>query len=137
MKTALLFTVLTAGAAFGQKPSAWLNEDLPSWLQFSGEYRARLEGFENGGFKPNDSDMYGLSRLRLNARIKQLLAADTGQDPERISHDINRDYWMSALEAQEYGLIDTIVGATDASLAADRAEAALDTPKNGHINGKV
>ena len=71
--------------------------------------------------------------LRLNARIKQLLAADTGQDAERISRDINRDYWMSAIEAQEYGLIDTIVGATDASLAADRAEAALE----GHKNGKA
>jgi ATP-dependent Clp protease, protease subunit len=77
--------------------------------------------------------------LRLNARIKQLLSADTGQDPERISRDINRDFWMSAVEAKAYGLIDTIVGATDASLAADRAEAALDTPahKNGHVNGKV
>ena len=71
--------------------------------------------------------------LRLNARIKQLLSADTGQDPERISRDINRDYWMSAIEAKEYGLIDTIVGATDASLAADRAEAALDTHKNGKV----
>src|SRR6202158_1596003 len=75
--------------------------------------------------------------LRLNARIKQLLAADTGQDPERISRDINRDYWMSGLEARDYGLIDPIVGATDASLAADRAEAALDghSTKNGHVNG--
>jgi ATP-dependent Clp protease protease subunit len=71
--------------------------------------------------------------LRLNARIKQLLAADTGQDPERISRDINRDYWMSAVEAREYGLIDTIVGSTDATLAADRAEAALDTHTNGHV----
>jgi ATP-dependent Clp protease protease subunit len=76
--------------------------------------------------------------LRLNTRIKELLAADTGQQPERISRDINRDYWMSALEAQEYGLIDIIVGATDASLAADRAEAALDEHKNGHAkNGKI
>ena len=76
--------------------------------------------------------------LRLNARIKQLLAADTGQDAERISRDINRDYWMSALEAREYGLIDSIVGATDASLAADRAEAALEDHKNGHVkNGKA
>jgi ATP-dependent Clp protease protease subunit len=76
--------------------------------------------------------------LRLNARIKQLLAADTGQDAERISHDINRDYWMSAIEAKEYGLIDTIVGATGASQAADRAEAALDEHKNGHThNGTV
>jgi ATP-dependent Clp protease protease subunit len=75
--------------------------------------------------------------LRLNARIKQLLAADTGQDAERISRDINRDYWMSAVEAKAYGLIDTIVGTTDATLAADRAEAALDTAAhtNGHLNG--
>jgi transcriptional regulator with XRE-family HTH domain len=66
------------------------------------------------------------------------LAADTGQDAERISRDINRDYWMSAVEAREYGLIDAIVGSTDASLAADRAEAALDEHKNGHAkNGKV
>ena len=75
--------------------------------------------------------------LRLNARIKQLLSADTGQDPERISRDINRDFWMSAVEAKAYGLIDTIVGATDASLAADRAEAALEkSHQNGHVNGK-
>jgi len=79
--------------------------------------------------------------LRLNARIKQLLAADTGQDPERISRDINRDYWMSAVEARDYGLIDSIVGATNATLAADLAEAALDShtqnQKNGHVNGKT
>src|SRR6267378_1161592 len=83
-----------------------------------------------------DIEVHAREILRLNARIKELLAADTGQDPERISRDINRDYWMSALEAQEYGLIDTIVGATDATVAADRAEAALDEHKNGHVNGK-
>ncbi len=44
---------------------------------------------------------------------------------------------MSALEAKEYGLIDAIVGSTEASLAADRAEAALDlTSKNGRTNGR-
>jgi hypothetical protein len=32
---------------------------------------------------------------------------------------------MSAVEAKEYGIIDHIVGATNVSLAADRAEAAL------------
>lgn len=70
MKTAWLVALLAAGAAFGQKPSAWLNEDLPAWLQFSGEYRARLEGFDGGGFKPGSSDMYGLSRLRLNVALQ-------------------------------------------------------------------
>ena len=71
--------------------------------------------------------------LKLNARIKELLAADTGQPAERLERDMNRDYWMSAIEAQEYGLIDTIVGSTQASLAADRAEAHLER-RNGRTH---
>jgi hypothetical protein len=63
------------------------------------------------------------------------MAADTGQPVERIERDINRDYWMSALEARDYGLIDSVVGSTDASLAADRAEAALDVAASEHTNG--
>jgi ATP-dependent Clp protease protease subunit len=82
-----------------------------------------------------DIEVHAREILRLNARIKQLLSADTGQDVERLSRDINRDYWMSALEARDYGLIDTIVGSTEATQAADRAEAALDIQvqrSNGH-----
>jgi ATP-dependent Clp protease protease subunit len=74
-----------------------------------------------------DIEVHAREIIRLNARIKELMAADTEQPVERIERDINRDYWMSALEAKEYGLIDTIVGSTQASQAADRAEAALDT----------
>ena len=69
-----------------------------------------------------DIDVQARELLRLNARIKELLSADTGQSVERIAQDINRDFWMSAVEAREYGLIDSIVGATEASHAADRAE---------------
>jgi ATP-dependent Clp protease protease subunit len=47
--------------------------------------------------------------LRLNARLKELMAAGTGQSLDQISHDINRDYWMSALEAKDYGVVDMIV----------------------------
>jgi hypothetical protein len=51
------------------------------------------------------------------------------QSVERLGHDINRDYWMSAAEAKEYGVVDLIVGQTAATVAADRAEAAVkDTP---------
>jgi ATP-dependent Clp protease protease subunit len=83
-----------------------------------------------------DIEIQAREILRLNARIKELLAADTGQTIERIERDIARDYWMSALEAKEYGLIDTIVGSTEASLKADRAEAALDaSSRNGRTNG--
>ncbi|HEY1292390.1 MAG TPA: ATP-dependent Clp protease proteolytic subunit [Chloroflexota bacterium] len=82
-----------------------------------------------------DIEVHAREIIRLNARIKELLAADTGQAVDRIERDINRDYWMSALEAREYGLIDTVVGSTDASLAADRAEAALDATTSEHRNG--
>jgi ATP-dependent protease ClpP protease subunit len=65
----------------------------------------------------------------MNARLQEMMAADTGQSVERLGHDINRDYWMSAAEAKEYGVVDLIVGQTEATAAADRAEAAVkDTP---------
>ncbi len=47
-----------------------LNNTLPKWLRFSGEYRARVEGFINGGFKPDNEDAYLLSRLRINMFIQ-------------------------------------------------------------------
>ena len=43
-----------------------VNAELPTWLRFSGEYRARVEGFTGGGFKPNTDDAYLLSRARIN-----------------------------------------------------------------------
>src|SRR4030081_314963 len=73
-----------------------------------------------------DIEVHAREILRLNARIKELLAADTGQEIDRISRDINRDYWMSAKEARDYGVIDMIHGATEASQAADLAEAAVE-----------
>jgi ATP-dependent Clp protease protease subunit len=72
-----------------------------------------------------DIEVHAREILRLNARLKELMASDTTQDIDRISRDINRDYWMSAQEAKDYGVIDAIVGQTEATAAADRAEAAV------------
>src|SRR5580765_8038490 len=72
-----------------------------------------------------DIEVHAREILRLNARLKELMASDTGQELERISRDINRDYWMSAHEARDYGVVDMIHGQTEATAAADRAEAAV------------
>src|ERR1700686_3303111 len=72
-----------------------------------------------------DIEVHAREILRLNARLKELMAADTGQEIDRISRDINRDYWMSAREARDYGVIDMIHGQTKSTQAADRAEAAV------------
>jgi hypothetical protein len=47
-----------------------VNGQLPSWLRLSGEERVRLEGVENGGFKPANSDLYLLQRFRFNLNIQ-------------------------------------------------------------------
>jgi ATP-dependent Clp protease protease subunit len=79
----------------------------------------------SAGFQGTAADIEVQAReiIRMNARLQEMMAADTGQSVERISHDINRDYWMSAQEARDYGVIDMIVGQTEATAAADRAEA--------------
>jgi ATP-dependent Clp protease protease subunit len=47
--------------------------------------------------------------LTLREQINRLLAEETGQPLERIEKDVDRDYWMSAEEAREYGLFDRVL----------------------------
>jgi len=81
----------------------------------------------SAGFQGTAADIEVQAReiIRMNARLQEMMAADTGQSVERIGVDINRDYWMSAQEARDYGVVDMIVGQTAATAAADRAEAAV------------
>src|SRR5437763_6839262 len=94
----------------------------------------------SAGFQGTAADIEVQAReiLSMNARLQELIAADTGQVVDRIKADINRDYWMSASEARDYGVVDMIVGQTEATAAADRAEAAVqETAEAGaSTNGK-
>jgi ATP-dependent Clp protease, protease subunit len=47
--------------------------------------------------------------LRMRQQLNEMLAARTGQPLEKIQKDTDRDYWMSAYEAKEYGLIDRVI----------------------------
>ena len=48
--------------------------------------------------------------LKLKDKMNHLLAKNTGQKLEKISNDTERDYFLSAQEALEYGLVDKIIG---------------------------
>ena len=48
--------------------------------------------------------------VRTKARINQLIAKETGQPLDRVAKDTDRDYWMTADEAKEYGMIDEVLG---------------------------
>jgi ATP-dependent Clp protease protease subunit len=47
--------------------------------------------------------------LRLRHQLNGIYAKNTGQPIEKIEKDMDRDYFMSAEEAKEYGLIDRVV----------------------------
>ncbi len=47
--------------------------------------------------------------LRMREELNGILAGHTGQSMERIERDTERDYFMTAKEAKEYGIIDTIM----------------------------
>jgi len=46
---------------------------------------------------------------KLRAKINQLIADETGQNVKKVSEDTDRDYWLNAEEALEYGLISRII----------------------------
>lgn len=47
--------------------------------------------------------------LRMRDRINEILARHTGQSLEKVQKDTDRDYFMSADESREYGLIDEVI----------------------------
>src|ERR1700728_746824 len=47
--------------------------------------------------------------FKLKKRLIAILARHTGKDDETVKHDSDRDYYMSAAEAKEYGLVDMVV----------------------------
>jgi ATP-dependent Clp protease protease subunit len=65
----------------------------------------------SGGFEGQASDIEIHSRevLKLKKRLNEILAKHTGQTVERIERDSDRDNFMDAEAAVEYGLIDTVL----------------------------
>jgi ATP-dependent Clp protease protease subunit len=46
----------------------------------------------------------------LRRRVEEILAERTGHPVEKIHGDMQRDFWLSAAQARDYGLIDEVVG---------------------------
>ncbi|RJX35774.1 MAG: ATP-dependent Clp endopeptidase proteolytic subunit ClpP [Desulfurivibrio sp.] len=64
-----------------------------------------------GGYQgqASDIDIHAREILRMREDLNRLLAQHTGQALEKIRNDTERDYFMSASEAREYGLIDKVL----------------------------
>ncbi|RCK67934.1 ATP-dependent Clp protease proteolytic subunit [Desertihabitans brevis] len=58
----------------------------------------------------SDLEIQAKEILRIRSQMEGMLARDTGQSVETVSRDIERDKFLTAEEAKEYGIIDDILG---------------------------
>ena len=68
-----------------------------------------------GGFQGQASDVEIQARemLRVKEEMNRIMAKHTGQPVDKVTKDSDRDYFMTAIQAQEYGIIDQVVERKD------------------------
>lgn len=76
-----------------------------------------------GGFQGQATDVEIQAReiLRLREELNGIMARHTGQPIDRINLDTERDFYMSGLQAKEYGLVDEVISSRS-------------KPKEGHLS---
>jgi ATP-dependent Clp protease protease subunit len=56
-----------------------------------------------------DIEIHARDILRTKEQMNRILAERTGQTYEKVKHDTERDYFMTADEAKEYGIVDHVI----------------------------
>ena len=79
-----------------------------------------------GGAQGQASDIEIAAKeiLRLQDKLRNILADNTGQDYEKIARDTDRDIYLSADEARDYGLVDKVVGSVEEAKEEAKEESA-------------
>ncbi|MEN6357003.1 MAG: ATP-dependent Clp protease proteolytic subunit [Armatimonadota bacterium] len=62
---------------------------------------------------PSDIDIVAKEVLRYKSLLVDLLSKHSGQPREKVEKDIDRDFYMSPEEAEEYGIVDKVLTATE------------------------
>jgi ATP-dependent Clp protease protease subunit len=65
----------------------------------------------SGGFSGQaaDIEIHAREIIEIRRKLDEIIAKHTGQPLEKVSHDTDRDYFMSAEEAVEYNIIDRVI----------------------------
>ena len=65
----------------------------------------------SGGFQGQATDIEIQARetINLKRRLEEIIAEHTGKPTEQVAKDMERDYFMTSQEAQDYGIIDNVI----------------------------
>ena len=88
----------------------------------------------SGGFRGAVPDIEVIARetLSLTTKLTEILAAHSGQEFDKVKRDTERDYYLTAQEAKEYGLVDEVL---EPSHTLAVSPSALTSGGNGASNG--
>ena len=59
--------------------------------------------------KVTDQEIDLRESLRIKKLLEEIMARNTGQKPEKIHEDMERDKWLNSDEAKKYGIIDDVI----------------------------
>ena len=78
----------------------------------------------HGGAQGQATDIEIQARLIIQMReqLNQILADHSGQDLEKVAQDTDRDFWMLAEEAKDYGIVDDILTRRELAAVAGEGE---------------
>ena len=57
----------------------------------------------------SDIEIHARETLRIQDRLRQIISDHTGQSYDRVAKDSDRDFWLNAEQAVEYGLVDEVL----------------------------
>jgi ATP-dependent Clp protease protease subunit len=89
--------LLLAGGAKGKRMA------LPNSKILIHQVSAGFQG------QATDIEIQARETLNLKRRLEEIIAEHTGQPLEKVSKDMERDYFMTAEESKEYGILDNVV----------------------------
>ena len=61
------------------------------------------------GGQATDIDIHAQEIIKMKQKMSSILSHHTGRKVDQINKDIDRDFFMSAEQAKEYGIVDTII----------------------------
>jgi ATP-dependent Clp protease, protease subunit len=78
----------------------------------------------SGGFQGQASDIerHAEDIVKMKRRLNEIYVKHTGKDYETIERTLDRDYFLTATEAQEFGLIDKVLSSREAGDGAPKSE---------------
>ena len=71
--------------------------------------------------QPTEIEIQAREVIGLKRLMEEIMSSHTGQPLEKVAKDMDRDYYMTAQEAKEYGIIDAVVNSRESSRAAAAA----------------